>query len=70
MRQNAVFRFVLVYTMGQEAVDAAVAAVGEALAEGALTELPYHRFPLDRIADAHDAVEEGAIGKVLVEVAS
>jgi NADPH2:quinone reductase len=68
MRQNAVFRFVLVYTMGQEAVDDAVAAVGSALADGSLTDLPYHRFPLDRIAEAHEAVERGAVGKVLVDV--
>jgi NADPH2:quinone reductase len=30
--------------------------------------LPLHRFPLDRAGEAHDAVERGAIGKVLVDV--
>ena len=34
----------------------------------ALTLLPVHRFPLERIADAHDAVEAGAVGKVLIDV--
>jgi NADPH2:quinone reductase len=68
MAPNAVLRFVLVYTMPQAAVRAAVEEVGEAVAEGVLTGLPVHRFGLDRIADAHDAVERGAVGKVLVDV--
>jgi NADPH2:quinone reductase len=37
-----------------------------ALADGALTELPVVKFPLDEIAEAHEAVERGAVGKVLV----
>ena len=47
---------------------AAVEEVAQAVAEGVLTLLPVHRFPLERIADAHDAVESGAVGKVLVDV--
>lgn len=31
--------------------------------------LPQRRFELERIADAHDAVQQGALGKVLVDVA-
>ena len=69
MARNIALRFVLVYTMPRRAVEAAVAEVREALAADALTLLPLHRFPLDRIADAHDAVEGGAVGKVLVDVA-
>ncbi|WCN79518.1 hypothetical protein [Micromonospora sp. LH3U1] len=30
--------------------------------------LPLLRFPLHRTADAHRAVETGAVGKVLVDV--
>ena len=30
--------------------------------------LPLHRFPLDRTADAHAAVEHNAVGKVLIDV--
>jgi NADPH2:quinone reductase len=30
--------------------------------------LPLVRFPLDSTADAHRAVESGAVGKVLVDV--
>jgi len=32
--------------------------------------LPIHRFALDDIAAAHDAVEGGAVGKVLVDVSA
>jgi NADPH2:quinone reductase len=30
--------------------------------------LPLHRFPLERTADAHAAVEAGAVGKVLIDL--
>jgi NADPH:quinone reductase len=33
-----------------------------------LTPLPAMRFPLGEVAAAHDAVESGAIGKVLVDL--
>lgn len=68
MFANTTLRFVLVYRMPEVAIDAAVADVTAAAADGALTLLPVHRFALDDIAAAHDAVESGAIGKVLVDV--
>ena len=39
-----------------------------ALREGALTELPVRRYPLDQIAAAHQAVEDGAVGKVVLDL--
>jgi len=30
--------------------------------------LPLHRFPLENTADAHQAVQDGAVGKVLIDV--
>ena len=30
--------------------------------------LPLHHYSLDRAADAHAAVEAGAVGKVLIDV--
>jgi NADPH2:quinone reductase len=71
---NARWQFVLVYTMPAEAKAAAVQAVSAAVADGALqvgeeAGLPLHRFPLERTADAHAAVESGAVGKVLIDVA-
>jgi len=53
----------------RQAVEQAVADLTTALAEGSLRELPVHRFTLDRIADAHDAVEGDAVGKVLIDLA-
>lgn len=68
MVKNALVRFVLVYTMGEAALRDAVAAVGAALAAGALREMPELRFPLEHIQEAHDAVREHAVAKVLVEI--
>jgi NADPH:quinone reductase len=68
MTANAVLRFVLVYTIPHAALRRAVADVSEAVREGALSTLPLHRFPLDRAAAAHDAVQGGAVGKVLIDV--
>ncbi len=68
MQANVTLRFVLIYTVPEPALAEAVAGVSAALAEGVLTELPPHVFTLDEIAAAHDAVEHGAIGKVLVKL--
>jgi NADPH2:quinone reductase len=68
MTPNVVLRFVLVYTIPPPALRAAVDGVSRALADGALTTLPLHRFPLERAAEAHDAVEGGAVGKVVIDI--
>jgi NADPH:quinone reductase len=68
MQKNLVLRFVLVYTLPPEAIVEAVNDVATALEEGALTTLPLHRFELAQTAAAHDAVESGAIGKVVIDV--
>jgi len=68
MWPNLTLRFALVYTFTDAQIAAALADITAAVDEGALVTLPLHRFPLDRIADAHDAVEAGAVGKVLVDV--
>ncbi len=68
MTLNAAVEFVLVYTMPEAAKRAAVADITEALHEGALTTLPLHRFTLGETAAAHDAVENGAVGKVLIDI--
>jgi hypothetical protein len=33
-----------------------------------LTTLPIRRYLLEDVAEAHDAVERGAVGKVVVEI--
>jgi NADPH2:quinone reductase len=73
MSRNLRYQFVLVYTVPAPAKDQAVADVTVAAADGALevgeqAGLPLHRLPLERTADAHDAVERGAVGKVLVDI--
>ena len=68
MTPNILLRFVLVYTIPSDALRAAVEGVSRALEVGALTTLPLHRFPLERAADAHDAVQAGAVGKVLIDI--
>lgn len=71
---NARFQWVLLYTVGDEALRAAAEDVTAAVAAGAFGVgeehgLPLHHFPLDRTAQAHAAVEDGVVGKVLVDVA-
>ncbi|MEU1513765.1 NADPH:quinone reductase [Streptomyces sp. NPDC005811] len=72
---NARLQFVVLYTAGPEAREAAVEDVTAAVRDGALPVgeahgLPLVRFPLDRTADAHRALESGTVGKVLVDVTS
>jgi NADPH:quinone reductase len=66
MNANLLLRFVLLYSVPAKALNQAVTDITTALADGALTELPVTRFSLDEIAAAHDAVESGAVGKVIV----
>jgi NADPH2:quinone reductase len=68
MTPNISLRFMLVYTMPQDAIDRSLADITDALADGALTEPQLHRFPLEQSGAAHDAVEAGATGKVLIDV--
>jgi NADPH2:quinone reductase len=73
MGLNARYQFVMVYTVGTVALDAAAADITAAVADGAMpvgddAGLPLHRFPLERTADAHAAVESGVVGKVLVDI--
>jgi len=65
---------VLLYTVGAKALDAAAADILAALEDGALpvgaeSGLPLTWFPLAETAAAHDAVEAGSVGKVLIRVA-
>ena len=74
MTNNLRYQFILLYNLPDEAKRRAVRDVSTAVEAGALrvgeeAGLPIHRFPLERTADAHQAVQDGAIGKVLIEVA-
>ncbi|HMK96607.1 MAG TPA: NADPH:quinone reductase [Acidimicrobiales bacterium] len=66
MNINVTVHYVLLYTVPGEEVRAAISWVSEALEAGALSELPVHRYRLEDVAAAQDAVQGGAVGKVLV----
>jgi NADPH2:quinone reductase len=74
MFRNVRWQFILLYTVPEAAKRRAIVDVTAALAAGALrvgadAGLPLHRYPLERTAEAHAAVEGGAVGKVLIDVA-
>ncbi|MCY7399990.1 MAG: NADPH:quinone reductase [Nocardioides sp.] len=71
---NARFQWVLLYTVGEPALRAAAEDITAAVADGAYGVgeehgLPVHHYPLGRTGEAHSAVEDGAVGKVLIDVA-
>ena len=71
--RNLRYQFLLLYTLGADLVAAAAEDVNAAVAAGALrvgaeAGVPLHHFPLEETAAAHDAVEAGAVGKVLIDV--
>jgi NADPH2:quinone reductase len=73
MTANLRWQGILVYTVSAAAKSAAVEDVAAAVRDGALrvgadAGLPLQRFPLARTADAHAAVEAGAVGKVLIDL--
>ncbi|ATL32336.1 NADPH:quinone reductase [Streptomyces formicae] len=70
---NLRWQSVFVYTVPPVAKQHAVADVAAAVEAGALrvgeeAGLPLHRFTLARTADAHTALEQGLVGKVLLDV--
>lgn len=74
MGKNVRLQFIMTYTTRGDEKDAAVRAVSAAALAGALGVgeehgLPLTRFPLEQSAEAHQAVEDGVVGKVLIDVA-
>jgi NADPH2:quinone reductase len=73
MGLNSRLQFVLLYTVGWPLLRAAGEDINAAIDDGALpvgeaAGLPVHYFTLEQTADAHRAVENNAVGKVLVRV--
>jgi len=71
--KNARWQGLFLYTLGDEVLHAAVEDITAALRDGALpvgeaAGLPITWFPLEETAAAHDAVEAGVTGKVLIRV--
>ncbi|HEY0240251.1 MAG TPA: NADPH:quinone reductase, partial [Friedmanniella sp.] len=72
--RNLRFQGLLLYTVGEDALQVAAEDITAALKDGVLgvgdaAGLPLVRFPLEETAAAHDAVQGGAVGKVLIDVA-
>lgn len=66
---DATVRFVLVYAMTRQAHEEAAAAITAALRDGRLQHNIGRRLPLERIAEAHELVEQGrGGGKVILEL--
>ena len=65
---NITVRFVLVYDMPEAAKHAAVQEITQLLEAEKLRHLAGPHFPLEAVRQAHQAVEGGAIGKVVLEV--
>jgi NADPH2:quinone reductase len=67
--RSVALRFFLVYDLSPEDRRAALDGLGEMLAAGRLSHAVGARFPLDAVAEAHEAVERGgAVGNVVVEL--
>ena len=72
---NLRYQFLLLYTLDPRLLGAAAEDVTAAVAAGALRAgekagLPLLHYPLAAAPAAHDAVEQGAIGKVLLDIAA
>jgi NADPH2:quinone reductase len=73
MVPNARWQFVLVYNAPEDWRARALDVVSAAVLDGAVrvgdeAGLPLHHYPLEQAADAHAAVENAAVGKVLIDV--
>lgn len=63
-------KFMLVYHLPQAMLDQGIVAVTGLLNAGVVSGLPEHHFSLADTWQAHEAVEQAAVGKVLIDVAS
>jgi NADPH2:quinone reductase len=73
MAPNARWQFVLVYTAPDYWRAHAVGDVSAAVSDGAVrvgdeAGLPLHHYPLEQAADAHAAVENAVVGKVIIDI--
>jgi NADPH2:quinone reductase len=68
LTNNINIRFILVYEMPTADIDRAIVDISKLLAEGRLIHNIAQTVSLDQIVKAHEAVERGAIGKVVVQI--
>ena len=68
MMKNATIEFVLVYGSTPSQLSSAISVITAFLESGGTSPLPSHVYPLEAIVEAHEAVEAGAVGKVLIQL--
>jgi len=73
MADNLRYQFLIAFTMREQAKRCALKAIQTALVDGTLPVgadhgLPLLRYALPDIAKAHEALEGGATGKVLIDI--
>ncbi len=71
--KNLRFQFTILYTLDESLLQAAVQDITAALTDQAIrvgpeAGLPLHHYDLAHTAAAHDAVQNGAVGKVLLDL--
>lgn len=71
--RNLRYQFLLLYTLGADLITAAAEDINAAIIAGALrvgedAGVPLHHFTLEDTPAAHQAVEDGAVGKVIIDV--
>jgi NADPH:quinone reductase len=71
--KNLRYQFVILYTLTPAQLSAGLEDVTAAVAAGALQVgeehgVPLHHYPLEETAAAQDAVQDGAVGKVLIDL--
>jgi NADPH:quinone reductase len=65
---STTLEFILVYTLSDAQRAHHIAALDRLLTDGTLQHAIGEHFPLDRIAEAHEAVEAGSFGNVIVDI--
>lgn len=68
MTLNTTIRFLLVYNFTPEQIGAAISDITRALEDGRIQPLPTTILPLDEVVAAHEIVERGTFGRVLLDV--
>lgn len=68
LRMSATLKFILVYTLRPPERSAAIKAIELMMLDGSLKHAIGARFPLDRIAEAHERVEQGSLGNVILDL--
>ena len=68
LQNSVLLQFFLVYQLDAQQRDRAIAGINRALEQGKLVNRVGPTFPLAETAAAHEAVERGTIGNVIVKM--